>query len=113
MKQVTAITKNDNSTLVEFVDNGKTKRVIVPRESVQNGRCDEEVLKMGILHGIPWAEMEIKVDGAILEAELHRAGIWTLDDLRSRAGHINAALARATQTTLNNFIKFAESYKEN
>jgi hypothetical protein len=91
--------KNDgNAALVEYVEDGELKRKIIPRSAVdENGQIDRFELEVGIPYGIAWADyIQLDATPKDIERELHKAGIWTADDLRIK----QQAAVGAIQTAL-------------
>ena len=86
------------SALVEFEsDDQRLQRRYVPAGVVEEGRCAESILDLGIPYGIPWAD-RIDLSGLTplsLERDLHQRGVWTEDDLRQ---HANVATRIAVNT---------------
>ncbi len=116
MEDIPAITIRGQGAarLVEFVQNGKRERRVVPAEAVQDGAISPESLADGIPYGIPWAKLiELSATPELLEANLHAAGIWTLEDL-SAPGGAQAAMGAIQKTyglDLSNLIRLASQYQ--
>lgn len=97
MRPVKVIRRQNKSSLVEWVDGeGRLRRAMIPADKVEgDGRAADDVLAQGIAYGLPWAEMvTLKASPEQIEAELHRLGIWTGDDLRGNTAKAVAALQR-------------------
>ena len=73
-----------------------------------------EHLQAGIPYGLPFAEM-IPAPAADfpanLETALHNAGIWNLDDLRTKGREAIGALQGVYTIELVRLIQLAENYK--
>lgn len=108
---VKTIRTEAKSALVEWVRDGVVKRAYVPRDEIKEGTCSESVLAVGIPYGIPWAKLiQPTFDPELLEAELHRRGIWNVDDLRTHGQHVLGAINRATGINLSTLRKVALEY---
>jgi hypothetical protein len=67
----------------------------------------------GIPYGLPFAEL-LKPSADLpqnIEAALHNAGIWTLDDLRTKGKQAVGAFQAAYGLELSRLIQIAEAYK--
>lgn len=94
---VTIVRRKGESLLVEYQEDGRLKRVLVPATAVsETGEISAEVVEMGIPYGEAWASM-IQVNTVTaedIEDALHRSGVWTADDLRK---HPQAAVGALQQ----------------
>jgi len=64
---------------------GLSRRAFVPVETVENGQCSTVILKAGIPYGVPWVQFlgPSPITSEAITNALHRAGIWTYEDLQS------------------------------
>lgn len=104
------IKKDKEAALVEYVENGEVKRKIIPRSAVdENGQIDRFELEAGIPYGIAWADyLQLDSTPKDIERELHKAGIWTADDLRTKQQAAVGAIQTALSIhlgTLNSIVK--------
>lgn len=69
--------------------------------------------EQGVPYGLPFAELvHVPDDFATnLETALHNAGIWTLDDLRTKGKPAMGAFQAAYQMELSRLIQVAGTYK--
>lgn len=113
-QQVRVIRTQNQSALVEWVDGeGRAQRVYIPTSEVVDGSVSAEALAMGIPHGVPWAQLvEISVSPELVEQHLHRAGIWTAEDLRNNPNAAVGALQAAYGVDLAVLRRAANSFKE-
>jgi len=83
MVNVKALASRGDSVLVEWVEDNKyIKRGFIPLDSVENDQAHADELLSAIPYGIPWADIvKLEADPVILENELRRYNIWTLEDL--------------------------------
>lgn len=95
-KQVKLVSTQDGAALVEYIDaDGVLTRKTVPVECVIGNTVDPEMLEMGITYGADWSKLVehlVTIEG--VEAELHRAGIWTSTDFIAKSALARAALSR-------------------
>jgi len=93
---VRVIEDRGKSAVVEFVEEGKVARKVIPRDAIKIGAEGLEVkrrdLKLGADYGHPWREVKLKASSKDLEDELYRRGIWTGDDAARNPGGVQAAL---------------------
>lgn len=82
--------------LVQWVEDGKLCRTIIPVSSVKSGAVESGVLASGMPYGVAWEdEVFPAVDAEALAYELRREGIWTEEDLMQRTHLARAAIQRA------------------
>lgn len=106
--EVKTIKTQGYSKLVEFEDKGQPKRVILP--------AGEDDPTLGIPHGFPFAEA-LKphiCEGMAerIEAELHRAGIWTPADISKNPGAAQGAVLSAYGVDYAILLQIAKQFKE-
>jgi hypothetical protein len=83
------------SALVEWQDGDDRQRAFVPLESVEKDKCDEEIIKAGVLYGVPWEEF-VDVSGITPEAigkEMRKRNLWTAKDMERNAASVSKAIA--------------------
>jgi len=75
-----------DSALIEYEQKGKIKRAYLPISDIQDDRVDPEALDLAIPYGVPWAALLDLSDltPERVELELHKYGIWTLQDLENK-----------------------------
>ena len=73
----------------------------------------QEQFEEGVPYGVPFASLvKPSEDFALnLEKYLHNAGIWTLDDLRTKGKPAIGAFQAAYGIELSRLIQIAETYK--
>ena len=102
------IKKVGHSKLVEFVEGGVTERVTLP--------LNENNVKLGIPHGFPFAEAlkshVCKGMAERIEAELHKAGIWTPADIIKNPGAAQGAVLSAYGVDYAILIQLAKNFRE-
>lgn len=110
MKQEVKVVKSDRqSALVEYQENGQTKRVIVPASVAIDGVVDDNDLALGIPYGIAWANLvKPSTTPQRIETELHRAGIWTAEDALKNAAAVQGAIQAAYSVDFSTIMKIAK-----
>ena len=83
---VKVVKAEGQAALVQFERDGLLQRRIVPGTEVQDGRCSDEALDLGIVPDCDVAWEALLDLGAITPATLSNAlrsrGMWTMDDLK-------------------------------
>jgi hypothetical protein len=92
--KVKIIARNQGMMVVEWVEDGQLKRGQLPQSDLNGAdEVDDEKLNWAMPWGEPWAEMvELKATSGQLEQELHKVGIWTLEDLQAYPDRAQSAL---------------------
>lgn len=112
MRLVKIVRRQNQAVLVEWVDDdGRKQRCVIPAEKIEDGQAADDVLAAGQPYGYPWGKMitlsALPVD---VEVELHRANIWTGDDLRANTAVAVAALQRVYGVDLAALLQAASRY---
>jgi hypothetical protein len=105
---VTIISKKDNSTLIQYVDDGVLTRKYVPTAKVDKNFVDNDVLEQGIPCGFPWREMALKFDGMKFENEMHNVGLWTAQDVLKSPQKLWSALQATLADNLSTILELAK-----
>lgn len=110
-KPVNVINSRGKSAIVEWVEDGKAFRKIVPTKDIKDGSVEEKTLDKCPDYGISWSkEVRMSASSEDLEKELHNAGIWTAEDALRNAKAIIGALNAAYKTDLASIIGAAKKY---
>jgi hypothetical protein len=110
-KPVNVINSRGKSAVVEWVEDGKAFRKVVPLKDIKDGSVEEKTLGKCPDYGIAWSkEVELKASSEDLEKELHNAGVWTAEDALRNARAIIGALNAAYKTDLASIIGAAKKY---
>lgn len=96
------------SKVVEYQENGQLKRRILPNDS--------EEIKLGIPYGLPFALLlvEAKVPESMagrIEKELHKAGLWTVEDLQEKPNAVRGAIQAAYAIDVSKLLNLARKYR--
>lgn len=117
-KIVKMLFRKKSATLVEYQKNGTPVRVSVPSNKVypttQNGEVEvtEATLREGIPYGVPWSIhlKDLVVKGEDIERELHKLGIWTLEDFRKNPGSLQNAILSVTAEVVRSIVQTVKEY---
>ena len=105
------IQSGDKTNLYEGIlpDEGLARRML-PASILAPTQAQFE---QGVPYGLPFAELLKPSDDlpANLETALHNAGIWTLDDLRTKGKQAVGAFQAAYGLELSRLIQIAATYK--
>ena len=73
----------------------------------------QEQFEQGVSYGLPFASLVKPSEDLALNVEkyLHNAGIWTLDDLRTKGKAAVGAFQAAYGIELSRLVQLAEQYK--
>ncbi len=94
--KVKLIGRKNAAALVEYTDNGQTKRVTVPFSVIKGDEVDRRQLSYGIPYGAPWAELiKLSATPQLIEEELHKRGIWTAQDALDKPQDVIVAVHAA------------------
>lgn len=107
-KDYRTIKQQGHSKLVEYREGERVKRVILP--------VDVNDTSLGIPHGFPFAEaLKPHVCEGMaerIEAELHKAGIWTPADIAKNPGATQGAVMSAYGIDYAILLQIAKQFKE-
>lgn len=100
------------SSLVEFKDGELLKRVFVPSDTVKDGQCSEVILNRGIPYGHPWEDLEFTIGGPALAEALHKADLWTIEDVLKNPKKLRSALQATITSQLSEILTIAYGEKK-
>lgn len=113
MVKVEVIRKKGQAALVQWVEGGSVRRGSIPLDALQGDMVDQKMLQMAIPAGFPWASIiELSVTPQIIEENLHRVGIWDLDDLLKNPQAAVGALQAAYKVDVAHLTKQARLFKK-
>lgn len=118
MTVATFIFRKKAATLVEYQKDGVPVRVVVPSDRVRQTtdgsvvEVSDKTLREGIPYGVPWSIHieDTAVTGADIEKELHRFGIWTIEDYRKNPGAVQNAILAITANVMRSIAKTVKEY---
>ena len=119
--EVKIVRRSGDATLVAWIDDGKYRRVTIPRYQIEfdasykTGITDKQTLELGIPYGLPWEEIigEIRITPGMIANTLRQHGIWTSKDLNKNTDAVVGALQAAYGLDLATLLRGARRYKEN
>ena len=98
--KVQALTEYGPSTLIERMVGGVSERRMVPSSELILGKSrtdlkiSEEAWDASVPYGVDWEAMaEVTVTPRQIAGELHRRGIWTIEDFYSRYQEVRQVIA--------------------
>ena len=105
---VKVIRSKGQVTLVERDDEGRFRRMLVPREVVSestdgHGLITEETLDMGIPYGVNWevrVQKSFVITGVQVAQQLEVLGIWTKEDYECNPSIVQQAVLGAARDIL-------------
>lgn len=108
---VTVILRKDNSTLVQYVEDGLLTRKYVPTDEVKGNLVAHQVLLQGIPFGYPWEDLEMKFDAQKFANEMRNVGLWTLQDVLVSPQKVWSALRATLAVNLSTILELSKSEK--
>lgn len=103
---VKAIEQQGKSVLVEWLDDGRIRRCIIPQARTGT-EVGADVLSAGVAYGEKWSEIEGVNDD--LEQELYRQGIWGKSDLLKLSHRARGAVERILcAPVVSKLLRFAQ-----
>jgi len=109
------ITKSGQTGLIEVNRDGVLERCLLPAQLLEgNTELTGEQIDAGAPYGLPFSEFiqlsPTKDLAQQLETALHNAGVWTLEDLRTKVPSAISALQTVYGIEFRKLIKAAEAY---
>jgi len=107
--KVTVIRSKGQASLVQWNDSGRTRRTIVPRQTVVEDEAKRfyvewSSLEMGIPYGINWeSHLQSKyfITGASIAEKLEGSGIWTKEDFDKSPSVVQSCVLAAAREILS------------
>lgn len=109
--EVRQVRSHGKGVIVEWVEDGKAIRKVVPVKAVKDNQIEESILEKAPDYGVPWAkELKPNASPEDVEIALHNAGIWTSEDALNNPGGVIGALNAAYKTDLVAVLKASKKY---
>jgi hypothetical protein len=97
--------------VVEIIRDDNTERCLLPMDMITGAKeLTGAQVDAGIPYGLQFGEF-LKVPH--IETALHNAGVWTLQDLYTKAQIVVSVLQAVSSLKLSEIIQLAESYEKN
>jgi hypothetical protein len=113
---VKVVKVDGKAALVEWLEKGELARGVVPVGEVHDGTCGADTLDAAAPYGVPWVKLldaeEMKTTPTALEAELHKRGIWTTEDIEKNFSHAQAALMAALGLDIQLLLRIARQHRD-
>jgi hypothetical protein len=100
------------SSLVEFEEDGITRRVYVPAGSVKDDLVLTVIISRGIPYGHPWEELDFTVGGAALSEAMHKADLWTIEDVMKNPKKLRLAIQSTITSQMSEILTIAYGEKK-
>lgn len=118
--KVRKIRQEEEAILVEWLDKDGYHRASVPGDAFKaktpglvEGTVNDDVLEVGIPHGLPWEDLvEIDVTPAMVANELRRVGIWTESELLMNPEKVRGAIGKIIGANYSQLLQNVKRYKE-
>lgn len=113
---VKVVLYNGHAALVEWLEKGQAARGLIPREEIRDGKAGADVLDASAPYGVPWAQLlekeGVRTTPEAVEAELHRRGIWTAEDIEGNLGAAQTALMAALGLDIQRLLLVARQHRD-
>lgn len=94
---VKIITPGKDYSLIEYMDNGYAKRVVIDSSEINANQVNDEALEFATAYGLAFDEFEYpSITPELIMRALHDHGIWTADDMRKNPLMVRNALFSLT-----------------
>jgi hypothetical protein len=109
------VTKSGQTGLIEVNRDGALERCLLPTQLLEgNLELTSEQIDAGAPYGLPFSEFvqlsPTKDLAQQLEIALHNAGVWTLEDLRTKVPSAISALQVIYGVEFRKIVRAAEAY---
>ena len=109
--QIRVISKNNSTALINWEENGIAHCGYIPKDEISDGMVSKDILEIATPYGISWDDFpELPVlKKEMLINHLHKLGIWSTGDIRSRVADVQFAIAEVTGIALVKILEYANS----
>jgi hypothetical protein len=105
--KVKLIKQHGQAAIVEYQNEIGIQRVVVPMGTIVNGEVDDAMLEAGIPYGEPWSSaIQVHTTPETIETELHRRGIWTIEDARADPLKVREAALAAFGRDIQQLLRY-------
>ena len=106
--EVKIVGRDGKAIVVEWVDNGKTYRGVLPAGRVRGNNAYLKDLRRAAPYGIAWEEVvELQATSELLAEELRKRGIWTGKDLYDHPEQAQSAIMATYGIDFQTLLKIA------
>lgn len=105
---VTVISQTGKSAVVQWLEKDDLKRVTIPKDKLEGGKVDAQILKAGVPYGLLWENVnlpEFAVED--LAKELRRHNVWTAADAQLNAVQVRAAVQSVYKQVVLAIVEFS------
>lgn len=114
--EVKVLNDQGKTALVEWIEDGAAKRGFIPSKELSKSPqllIENKILKAATPYGIPWAKVvKLQATPEGIELALHRAGIWTVEDLRTNPMPALGAIQAAYWLDMHILLMAAQKYEK-
>jgi len=111
---VKVINAKNQVALIEWREDGTVHRGIVPEEVIINETVRDDLISIVIPYGMDWehliADTLLNVTPQIISDNLHKVGIWTIDDLRGNPMVALGAIQTSYGLDFSILLRSAETF---
>ena len=94
--KVTILESRGPSLLVEWTQDERTYRAILPKDAIRDGEIDDEEAAKGIAYGLDYEQLiAITVTPEQIATALRARGYWTVEDLERNWDKVQRVFALA------------------
>jgi hypothetical protein len=108
--EIKVVDRDGKAVVVEWVDNGRLKRGVLPAKDVKRGKyTTKTALRRAAPYGLPWEELvQLRATSEDLAEQLRKRGIWNLEDLWSKGEEVQAAIMATYRVDMFELRKLAQ-----
>jgi len=112
--QVKVLNDQGKTVLVEWVEDNKIKRGFIPSKNLAtDSLVAKKVLSAATPYGLPWAKLiKLQATPEGIEVALHRAGIWTMEDLMKNPMPALGAIQAAYWLDMSILLMAAQEFEK-
>jgi hypothetical protein len=111
---VKIIASKNQTALVEWEDADGLHRGYIPEEVIYDNVVDDDVLSIVIPYGLEWeyiiGDLLNKVTPREFSKNLRKAGIWSMQDLRSNPSVVFGAIQQTYGLDFSTLVLLTEKY---
>lgn len=109
--KVTEIAHKGTSALVEYFEEGRLKRRVVPLPTIVDDTVDDKVLANGAPYGIDLTKLDLsrqlRAFPTMFETVCHNSGLWTKEDFLGKPTLVMSCLQAALNFDVSAVLDWA------
>ena len=95
----------NGTALVEWIKDSVIFRAYLPAKKLNGDEVGEDELKKSVPYGDDLKVAFMPIDPAVLERELNKRGIWTIDDVEQNSVMVHGLIMRLSQYHVTEYLK--------